>query len=119
VAIEKAFAIEASAADIWDALWGELRFGQNESFSVEQSHRPRLLVLRLRLAGLPVELTYSIEPKDGHCEVAARLEPLSARYALYQAITFGHLRRNYEILLVQGLANLKGSLEGAAASTDL
>jgi hypothetical protein len=114
MAIEKAFAIEAEPGPIWDALWGELRLGSEGEFTVKQSNRPRLLVLALDLGGLPVQLSYEIEARAGYSEVAARLEPLSWRYRLFQLVTFGHLRRNYEILLVAGLVNLKRSLEGEA-----
>ena len=53
-------------------------------------------------------------PEAGFTEVSASLEPLSKRYSLYYLITFGHFKRNYEMLLVTGLANLKAHVEGTA-----
>jgi hypothetical protein len=111
VTIEKAFAIHAEPVDIWNALWHDLGEGDQNSFAVESSRWPHGFTLRLELAGLPVLLSYSIDQKPEHCEVAARIEPLSRRYSLYQLLTFGHLRRNYEMLLVQGLVNLKQAVE--------
>jgi hypothetical protein len=109
--IEKAFAIRAQPVDIWNALWHDLGEGDTDRFAVEQSAWPHGFTLRLELAGLPVLLSYRIESKAEHCEVSATIEPLGRRYGLYQLITFGHLRRNYEMLLVQGLANLKLAVE--------
>jgi hypothetical protein len=111
MAIEKVFAIEAAQADIWDALWSELSQGAEASFTVERSNWPHNLVLLLDISNMPCRLSYSIEPKDGHCEVSAKLDPLGRFYGLFQIVTFGHLRRNYEMLLVLGLSNLKKALE--------
>lgn len=116
--IEKAFAINAAPTAIWDALWSDLSQGEADRFAVEQSHWPHTFTLRLDLGGLPCLLSYQISPQTGACEVAATIEPLSRRYFLYQLLTFGHLRRNYEMLLVQGLANLKQALEGRDESID-
>jgi hypothetical protein len=113
VTIEKAFAIKAEPAAIWEALWSDLAKGDKDAFSVEHSTWPESLSLRVTLSGMPCELTYRIEPRDGHCEVVATIQPLSSRYALYQVLTFGHLKRNYEMLLVVGLSNLKAAVEGA------
>ena len=110
--IEKAFAVQAAPGDVWQALWDDLSSGDQTLYAVEESHRPSLLCLRLKLGDLPVLLTYRIERTPEHTEVAATIEPQSRRYLLYQLLTFGHLRRNYEMLLVEGLANLKRSLEG-------
>jgi hypothetical protein len=111
VPIEKAFAIEAEPSVIWDALWSELSEGEEGAFAVEESHRPHMLSVRVRLGGLPALLTYRIEGKDGHSETSATLEPLSFKYNLYQFLTLGQSRRNYELILVQGLANLKEAVE--------
>jgi len=112
--IEKAFAINAKPAEIWSALWQDLSAGDKSLFAVEHSNWPSHLTIQLNLAGLPVRLTYRIDPRESHSELSAALEPLSARYWLYQAVTLGHFRRNYEMLLVQGLANLKQALENDA-----
>lgn len=110
--IEKAFAIEAAPPAIWDALWSDLTAGDPELYSVEQSNRPERIAIKVALGGLPVLLTYLISPKDAYAEVSVTLQPLTARHALYQILSFGHFGRNYEMMLVQGLANLKSALEG-------
>ena len=110
--IEKAFAIEAEPAAIWEALWHDLSNGDEDAYSVEHSTWPETITLRVRLSGLPCELTYRIEQREGHSEVSATIQPLSSRYGLYQLVTFGHLKRNYEMMLVVGLSNLKSALEG-------
>ncbi len=110
--IEKAFAIEAEPAAIWEALWHDLSNGDEDAYSVEHSTWPETITLRVRLSGLPCELTYRIEQRDGHSEVSATIQPLSSRYGLYQLLTFGHLKRNYEMMLVVGLSNLKSAIEG-------
>jgi hypothetical protein len=112
MAIEKVFAIEAEPGLIWDALWSELTAGEAAAYTVEQSNRPRLLALRVAIGGLPSLITYEIAPKDGYCEVAASLQPLSARYNLLQFLTLGRLRTEYNLMLAQGLANLKQAVEG-------
>jgi hypothetical protein len=110
--IEKAFAIEGEPAAIWEALWHDLSNGDEDAYSVEHSSWPESIRLRVTLSGLPCELTYRIEPHDDHSEVSATIQPLSARYGLYQLLTFGHLKRNYEMMLVVGLSNLKSAIEG-------
>lgn len=114
--IEKAFAIEAEPAAIWEALWSDLGAGDADRFSVERSSWPSLLEVRVELGGLPTLLVYRIEPKEAYTEVSVTLEPLSFRYRLFQFFTFGHLRRNYEMLLVQGLVNLKKAVEEGTVS---
>ncbi len=113
--IEKVFTIDATPEAIWEALWSDVLQGQQDAFQVEEAHKPTDLVLSVDLGGMPSTLTYKIEPRDDHCEVSAELEPLSSRYRLYQILTFGHMRRNYEMLLVHGLSNLKTALEGPSA----
>jgi hypothetical protein len=110
--IEKAFAIEAEPTAIWDALWSDLTAGDAARYTVEQSNRPERIAIKVELGGLPVLLTYLISPKDAYAEVSVTLQPLTVRHALYQIVTFGHFGRNYEMMLVQGLANLKTALEG-------
>ena len=117
--IEKAFAIKAAPSDIWNALWHELGEGEDGRFVVEQSHWPHGFTLRLELAGLPVLLSYRIKEREDDCEVSAYLQPLSRKYQLYQLLTFGHMRRNYEVMLVNGLVNLKESLEGEVDESTL
>lgn len=109
--IEKAFAIEATPQAIWEALWNDLAEGNREAYNLEGSQWPHRLQLNVDMSGVRCLLTYSIQQQDGFCEVAAALEPLSRRYSLFYLLTFGHIKRNYEMLLVAGLANLKASLE--------
>ena len=118
MSIEKAFAIEATPEVIWEALWADLGQGDESLYTLVESNWPHSFSIRLDFAGLPSELTYKIEPKDGYCEVAATVTPLSKRYGLYWAITFGHIKRNYEVLLVQGLVNLKAAIEGDLGNED-
>ena len=114
MAIEKAFSIEAMPAAIWEAGWSELAEGEPGAFSVEQSNWPKLLSLRVDLSAMQALITYRINGKDNQSEVSATLEPLSARYSLYQILTFGHFRTNWEMMLVEGLANLKEAVEGVS-----
>jgi hypothetical protein len=110
--IEKVFAIEAAPEEIWDALWTDLSGGQEGAFEVVEAHRPQNLVIDVVLSEIPSRLSYRIEPKNGHCEVAAILEPRGFRYRISQILTFNHFKRNFEMVLVEGLANLKTSVEG-------
>lgn len=116
MSIEKAFAIQASPETIWDALWTDLREGDEALYQLEGSTWPSRLQLKVDMAGMPCLLTYTLSPMQeaGFTEVAAALEPLSKRYSLYYLVTFGHIKRNYEMLLVNGLVNLKAHVEGAA-----
>ncbi|HXH23206.1 MAG TPA: hypothetical protein VNN10_14370 [Dehalococcoidia bacterium] len=113
MAIEKVFRIEADAPAIWRALWSELGdAGAGPSRLEPESAWPERLSLHVDLAGVRCRLTYTIANEDNFCVVTAALEPLGARYRLYQALTFGHFRRNCELLLAAGLANLKAAVEG-------
>ena len=116
MAIEKAFAIEATPEAIWDALWADLGDGDESLYTVEESTWPQSFTLRLDFAGMLSLLTYRIEPKEQYCEVSATLTPLAKRYGILWALTFGHIKHNYEVLLVEGLANLKDALEGSRST---
>ncbi|MGE0687068.1 MAG: hypothetical protein AB7P33_10005 [Dehalococcoidia bacterium] len=111
--IEKVFAIEAEPGVIWDALWSDLSGGEAGAFEVKEAHRPRDLVIEVVLSGVPALLGYHIAATDGATsEVTATLEPRGLRYAVSRILTFNHFNRNFEMLLVQGLSNLKSSVEG-------
>jgi hypothetical protein len=116
VSIEKAFAVQAPPERIWDALWADLHDGEDAQYQLESSSWPNKLHLRVDMSGMPCLLTYTLTPmrEEGFTEVAASLEPLSRRYSLYYLLTFGHIKRNYEMLLVSGLVNLKAHVENQA-----
>jgi hypothetical protein len=116
--IERAFAINADPETIWAVLWHDLSQGDAEVFDVESSTWPRSLSVLVSLSGMPSRLTYSIEPRPEHTEVAILAEALSWRYALYQIVTFGHYRRNIELMLTVALSNLKSALEGVPLDED-
>ena len=110
--IEKAFEIRGEPGEIWDALWRDLSAGEAGSYEVEAAHRPDELTLRVMLGGHGSRLSYHITPRqDGTCEVVASLEPQGLGYKVAQVITFNHVKRNYELILVQGLSNLKTAVE--------
>ncbi len=112
MAIEKAFAIEGAPAAVWDALWADLGEGDASSFSVEQSRFPSLLAINVDLGGMAARITYGIVATAAGSEVTASLEPLGSRYGFLQLLTLGRMRIHYEMVLVQGLSNLKNTVEG-------
>ena len=112
MAIEKVFAIEAAPEVIWDALWADLQLGEEGAYTLASSSRPSKLDVGVKLGHIDCLLQYRIEQKDGHSEVAATVVPISKRFGFFQVVTFGHVGRNYEMLQVTGLANLKASVEG-------
>jgi hypothetical protein len=112
MAIEKPFAIDAEPDVIWDALWADLQGGDTGAYTLEGSSRPSRLDVGVKLGHVQCQLQYRIERKDGFSEVSATIVPESKRFGFYQVVTFGHIGRNYEMLLVTGLANLKASVEG-------
>ena len=88
---------------------------RGEEFKLRMPHSwPHSFTIRLSFGGMQSELTYRIEPKTEYTEVSAMLTPLSKRYGIFWALTFGHIKRNYEVLLVNGLANLKEAVEGTS-----
>jgi hypothetical protein len=60
---------------------------------------------------MPARITYRITERESFSEVSATLEPLSARYVLLQILTLGKLRTHYQLMLAQGLSNLKEAVE--------
>ena len=68
MAIEKVFAIDGKPGPMGPAL-GRSPGDRRPGAVVEESHRPRSLVLRLDLGGIESRLRYGIEERDGHCEV--------------------------------------------------
>ncbi len=116
MSIEKAFAIQAAPETIRDALWADLTEGDESLYQLEGSAWPSRLQIKVDMSGVLCLLTYTLTPmpEAGSTEVAASLEPLDKKYSLYYLVTFGHIKRNYEMLLVAGLANLKAHVEGTA-----
>jgi hypothetical protein len=110
--IEKAFAIRAEPAAIWRALMADLEGGDRSAYEIERSTPNELLSLWVNLEGdIRARLTYRLIPRDGDTEVVATMEPEGLRYALVRIITFGRINTNYEVVLVQGLSNLKQAAE--------
>ncbi len=111
--LEKAFAIRAAPSAIWDALTGELRVADEARYQVERAVINQELSLSVQLqGGIPASISYRLIPRDDHTEVVATMTPYGFRYAVFRIITLGRADTNYELLLVQGLANLKRAVEG-------
>ncbi|MEX0787142.1 MAG: hypothetical protein WD939_10935 [Dehalococcoidia bacterium] len=113
--LEKAFAIRAEPAAIWDALTGELEVADKSAYAVDRAVTNQFLSLWVDLeGGIRANITYTIIPKDDHTEVVATMEPEGLRYAVFRMLTLGRTDTNYEMLLVEGLANLKRAVEEKA-----
>ena len=110
--LEKAFAIKAEPAAIWHALTGELEVADESAYSVERAVPNELLSLWVELqGGVRAILSYRLIPRDDHTEVVATMEPQGFRYAVFRILTMGRADTNYELLLVEGLSNLKQAVE--------
>lgn len=121
VAIEKAFAIHASANDIYAALQrdiGSASVHEGDVFDVLERVRDRMIQLRVTIGSVPCYLTYTIEEKPDYTEVVATLVPHGWQYVLFQLATLGQRRHALEMVLVQGLANLKEEVEGGDVAAD-
>ena len=117
MAIEKVFAISATPQAIWQALTGDLELGDSAVYEIERAVANESLSLWVQLqGGIRARMTYKIVPQSEHTEVVATMEPEGVRYAFFKIITFGRANTNYEIALVEGLANLKRSVEAAPAT---
>jgi hypothetical protein len=115
--IEKVFEIRGSASDIYGALLRDVASAsayESSLFEVIDRERDRRLHLRVTIGFVPCYLTYVIdEQEDGTTsEVTAQLDPYGWRWVVFQAATLGLRRQNFEMVLVQGLANLKAEVEG-------
>jgi hypothetical protein len=116
VALEKAFAIDAEPAVIWQELTRELAEAPPGSHTVERSLEARELAVRVELqSGIEALITYELIPREDYVEVVARMEPRGFRYAVFMAITLGRYNVGYELALAEGLSNLKQAAEAAAA----
>ena len=112
--IEKAFAINATPAAVWQALTGDLELGDTAHYEIERAVANESISLWVQFeGGIRARLTYKLIPQSGHTEVVATMEPEGVRYAIFKIITLGRGNLNYEIALVEGLANLKRAVETA------
>jgi hypothetical protein len=114
--IEKAFAINATPHNIYAAIERDLAgAGEHagETFDVVRRDPGRSIELRVTIGNVPCWLTYRLEPRDDYTEVVATLVPFGWKYALFKMMTFGLRDQNFEIALVEGLANLKAEVEEA------
>jgi hypothetical protein len=91
---------------------GELQLADAATISAAIANESLSLWVQLQ-GGIRARLTYKLVPRNGHTEVVATMEPQGFRYALFRIITLGRADVNYEIALVEGLANLKRAVEGA------
>ena len=113
MALERAFAIKASPTEIWSALTGELEaHGEARMPNERAVATERLSVGVDRLGGVRAGITDKLLPRDDHTEVVATMEPQGFRYAIFRILTRGRADINYEMVLVEGLANLKAAAEG-------
>lgn len=115
MAIEKAFAMSATANDIYSALQRDISSAsahEGDVFEVLQWDRDRRIELRVAIGGVPGILTYTIEEGTEHTEVVAAFEPHGWRWILFNVATLGMRRNSIEMVLVQGLVNLKAEVEG-------
>lgn len=113
--IEKAFAIHADAREIYAAIERDLADAAEhagDTFEIVRRDPPRSLELRVTIGGVPCWLTYLLDEKADHTEVAARLTPFGWKYTFFRIMTFGMRDQGYEIALVEALANLKAEVEG-------
>jgi len=112
MSLEKAFAIKAPPEAVWRALTGELDIADATTYEVDRAVPNELLALWVNLhAGVRASITYQLIPRDGHTEVVATMEPQGLRYTIFKIITLGRADVNYELLLVEGLSNLKRAVE--------
>jgi hypothetical protein len=117
VQLEKAFAIKAPPEAIWRALERDVAAGDSERYEVLRSVPNELLELSVHLqGGVQALIGYRLIPREDHTEVVATMLPSGFRYKVFQIITLGRADTNYELLLVQGLANLKQEVEGPASA---
>ena len=116
--IEKVFAINGSANDVYAALQRDLASAsphEGETFEVISRERDRRIELHVKMGGVPCFLTYTIDEKTEHTEVTALCEPHGWQWVMFQIATLGMRRSALELALVQGLVNLKAEVEAEEA----
>ena len=125
--IEKAFAIRAKPHEIYRALERDLAgSAEHEGSTFEVLHRNpgRSISLRVTISGIPCRLTYTIVPRDedpsvpAYSEVVATLDPYGWKYQAFRIMTLGLSNGGFDAALVQGLANLKESVEQESTAED-
>lgn len=117
--IEKAFAIDAGAPEIYAAIERDLTAADEhagDTFEVVRRDPPRSIELRVTIGGIPCWFTYTLAARPDHTEVVARLVPFGWKYTLFRIITFGMRDQGFGIALVEALANLKAEVEGSNAA---
>lgn len=121
VPIEKAFAMNASANDVYAALQRDIASAsayEGDTYEVLQRERDALIELRLSIGGIPGTLTYTINERESDTEVIASFEPQGWRWIAYNIATLGMRRNSIEMVLVQGLVNLKAEVEDDLEGVD-
>lgn len=119
MAVEKAFAINASPEAIYAELERDLGGAsefEGRTFEVLKREPSKALDLRVTIGNIPCYLSYRIEPKPDHTEVAAKLTPYGMRYLLFRLATLGMREQIFAVTLVESLANLKEAVESNASS---
>jgi hypothetical protein len=115
MAIEKAFAINASQREIYDAIERDIADAEEHAGQTHEVLRrdpPRSIDLRVTMSGMPCYLSYAIKPRPGgDCEVAATLQPYGRKYAIFRFLTLGMHDGGFAVALVHSLANLKDAVE--------
>lgn len=115
MAVEKAFAIHAEPAVIWQELNRELAQAPAGSHTIERSLPDHELAVRVGLqTGIEAVITYQLIPRADYVEVVARMELQGFRYSFMRAITLGHYDIGYHLALAEGLSNLKKAAEAAS-----
>lgn len=114
--IEKAFAIKAEPAAIWQALTAELAQAEEGAYELERAVTNESLTVLVTLQmGIRAAITYRLIPREEDTEVVATMSPVGLRYVLFRILTLGRADVNYEMALAQGLSNLKTAVEGGGA----
>ncbi|MEX0750348.1 MAG: hypothetical protein WD359_06015 [Dehalococcoidia bacterium] len=112
---ERAFAINASPAEIYAAIERDLQEAdqhQGDTFAVLHRDPPRSIDLRVTIGGVSCWLTYCLHARDDYTEVVGTVTPYGWKYAFFKTITFGMRDQGFEVALIEGLANLKAEVEG-------
>lgn len=118
MAIEKAFAINAPPDEIFAALERDLDSAAEHAGDTHEVLRrdpPRSIDLRVTIGGVPCHLRYRLDPRPPVTEVVATLQPYGWKYTAFRIVTLGLRDQGFEVVLVEGLANLKAAVEDADA----